>query len=135
MSKLEEITNNVKPSKINPTRDKTEEISVVDITNLNNEFWEQQSVGLHKCYKTGNTYANNGNKKTSIDLLQDMFKMLKQQYKDGSDNGHHFEHIFQQINTCLQLIEDLGNTVDKNCILSIIQGYTLGCLSKYEKTD
>lgn len=133
MSDLEERITNVSPSKFNPHRDVVEELDINDIETNNDKFWEQQSVHLHKCYKQGQAYANNSNKKTSIDLLQDMFKLLKQQYKNCSENEQHFENIFNQINTNLQLIEDLGNTVDKNCILSIIQGYTLGCLKRYEK--
>lgn len=133
MSELEERTTKVSPSKFNPHKDVVEELDINDIETNNDKFWEQQSVNLHKCYKQGQAYSNNSNKKTSIDLLQDMFKLLKQQYKNCSENEQHFENIFNQINMNLQLIEDLGNTVDKNCILSIIQGYTLGCLKRYEK--
>lgn len=133
MNDLEKRTINKPPSKFNPHKDVIEELDINDIETNNDRFWEQQSVNLHKCYKQGQAYANNSNKKTSIDLLQDMFKLLKQQYKNCSENEQHFENIFNQINTNLQLVEDLGNTVDKNCILSIIQGYTLGCLKRYEK--
>ena len=133
MSDLEERTTNVSPSKFNPHRDVVQELDINDIETTNDKFWEQQSVNLHKCYKQGQAYANNSTKKTSIDLLQDMFKLLKQQYKNCSENEQHFETIFNQLHSNLQLVEDLGNTVDKNCILSIIQGYTLGCLKRYEK--
>ena len=133
MSELDEKTTVIPPSKIQITRDVEEKLDIEFIENNNNKFWEQQSVGLHKCYKQGQAYANNSNKKTSVDLLQDLFKLLRQQYKDNSENEQHFETIFNIIIQNLQLIEDLGNTVDKNCILSIIQGYTLGCLKRYEK--
>jgi len=133
MSDLEERTTNTPPSKFNPHKDVVQELDINDIETNNDKFWEQQSVNLHKCYKQGQAYANNSNKKTSIDLLQDMFKLLKQQYKNCSENEQHFETIFNQLHSNLQLVEDLGNTVDKNCILSIIQGYTLGCLKRYEK--
>ena len=133
MSDLEDRTNIVPPSRVKITREIVEPIDILDIEKNNNKFWEEQSVGLHKCYKQGQAYANNSNKKTSINLLQDMFKLLKQQYKDNTENEQPFEIIFNQIHQNLQLIEDLGNTVDKSCILSIIQGYTLGCLKRYEK--
>jgi len=133
MSELKKITTAVPPSKINITRDSIEPITIDQIETLNYKFWNEQSVNLHKCYKQGHAYANNSNKKTAINLLQDMFKLLKQQYKNCSENERSYEHIFEQINISLQLVEDLGNTVDKNCILSIIQGYTLGCLKRYEK--
>lgn len=133
MKNLEKQTTTVAPSKFNPHKNVVEKLEINDIEINNDKFWEQQSVNLHKCYKQGQAFANNSNKKTSIDLLQDMFKLLKQQYKNCSENEQHFETIFHQINSNLQLIEDLGNTVDKNCILSIIQGYTLGCLKRYEQ--
>lgn len=133
MSELEEKTNVIPPSKFVPTKEEQAQIDIESVIKLNNSFWEQQSTGMYKCYKQGTVYANNGNKKTSINLLQDLFKMLKQQFKDNSDNQQYYDNIFQQLNLCLQLIDDIGNSVDKNCLISIIQGYTIGCLSKYEK--
>jgi len=132
-SQVSKQTNEIPPSKFNPSRDQEQIIDMQNIGRNNNKFWEQQSVSLHKCYKQGQAFANNSTKKTAIDLLQDMFILLKQQYKDNSEHQQHFETIFTQINSNLQLIDDMGNSVDKNCILSIIQGYTLGCLQRYEK--
>jgi len=117
-----------------PSRDESVPATIDDIQSINNTFWEEQSVSLHKCYKQGSAYANNSNKKTSIDLLQDLFKLLKTQYKDNSDRVNTVELAFINIHNNLQIISNLSNEgVDKGCILAIIKGYTLGCLKNYEK--
>jgi len=122
------------PSKFTPAKETKTPITIEDIKNLNNKFWEQESVELHKCYKIGNVFANNSNKKTSIDLLQDMFVLLGDKYKDSDKHAGTIALLISNINDNLEIIENLGEEVDKNCILSIIQGYTLGCLNIYEKS-
>lgn len=129
---LDKITSTTKYSKFELTREQVEKMTVQQLITINEQFWEQQSVKLHRCYSQGQAYANNSNKKTSINLIQDMFNMLKSRYKNDR-NSEQIEHLFNIINTSLQMVDSLENDVDKNCILSIIQGYTLGCLKKYEK--
>ena len=121
-------------SNFQPTREETVPITIDNIHDINNTFWEEQSVSLHKCYKQGTAYANNSNKKSSVDLLQDLFKLLKTQYKDNSDRVNTVELAFTNLHNNLQIISNLCNEgVDKHCILAIIKGYTLGCLKNYEK--
>ena len=130
---LDKITSQVPYSKFELAKEQIQELTIEDIEKLNSTFWDQQSVELHKCYRKGQAYANNNNKKDSVDLLQDLFKLLKQQYKDSCDNVDVMETTFDTINNMLKTVKSLQQDVDKNCILSIIQGYTLGCLKKYEK--
>ena len=128
---LEKKTIVKQPSKFTLTRAEIEKMTIQELLEIDEMFWEQQNVKLHRCYKQGQAYANNSNKKTSVDLLKDMFILLKNQYKDDT-NSKQIENIFNILNNCLQMINDIETDVDKNCILSIIQGYTLGCLKKYE---
>lgn len=130
---VDKITKQVPYSKFELSREQLEELNINDLEKINSMFWNQQSVELHRCYRVGQAYANNNNKKDSTDLLQDMFKLLKQQYKDSCDNMDVMETTFDTINNMLKNVKSLQHDVDKNCILSIIQGYTLGCLKKYEK--
>ena len=134
MPKDKHIGKESTPSNFNPIRDVHVPVNIQNVQELNDTFWEEQSVNLHKCYKQGVAYANNSNKKSSIDLLQDLFQLLKIQYKDNSDRVNTVELAFTNLHNNLQIINNLSDEgVDKNCILSIIQGYTLGCLKKYEK--
>ena len=130
---IDKVTKSVPYSKFELSREQLENLTIQDLENINSTFWTQQSVKLHRCYSRGQAYANNNNKKDSLDLLQDMFKLLKNQYKDSCDNIDIMETTFDTINNMLKTVKTLQQDVDKNCILSIIQGYTLGCLKKYEK--
>jgi hypothetical protein len=129
---LKELTKSSPASKFEPVCDIVEKMSLEDFIKHNERFWNQQSVELHRCYKKGIAYANNNNKKTSIELLKDMSILLKNIYKTPG-NSNQLDDIFNIITTSLKMIDDIEYDVDKYCILSIIQGYTLGCLSKYEK--
>jgi hypothetical protein len=62
-----------------------------------------------------------------------MFSLLRGKYAEDNDHSEQINIIFDNIKNNLELVEGLTDDVDKNCILSIIQGYTLGCLKKYEK--
>ena len=64
MKNLEKQTTTVAPSKFNPHKNVVEKLEINDIEINNDKFWEQQSVNLHKCYKQGQAFANNSNKKT-----------------------------------------------------------------------
>ena len=121
------------PSNFNPSRKITEPVTIQDIQKINNDFWNTQSVDLHRCYTHGHVYANNSNKKSSINLIQDMFSLLRGKYAEDNDHSEQINIIFDNIKNNLELVEGLTDDVDKNCILSIIQGYTIGCLKKYEK--
>lgn len=120
-------------SKFSPVGANVEKLHVSDVHSVNNNFWYDQSVNLHTCYKKGNTYANNSKKKTSTDLIGDMFSILKQQYIDSADTPEMVDLVIENIKNNLQMLENITNNVDKNCILATIQGYTLGCLKKYEQ--
>ena len=122
-------------SKFNPTREDNIPITIENIESINNKFWEQESVSLYKCYKNGNVYSNNSKKKTSINLIQDMIRLLGEQYKSNSSGTQEHDIIIENIINNLKLLDILDTGVDKNCILSIIQGYTLGCLNNYEKNN
>lgn len=124
----------IKPaSNFNPYKKTDQPVTIQDIQEINNNFWNTQSVNLHRCYTQGHVYANNSNKKTSINLIQDLFSLLRGKYAEGNTHSEQINIIFNNIKNNLELIEGLSDEVDKNCILSIIQGYTLGCLKKYEK--
>ena len=108
-------------------------MTIKDVQELNDDFWNTQSVDLHRCYTQGHVYANNSIKKTSINLIQDLFSLLRGKYADDNEHSEQINIIFNNLNNNLELIEGLTEEVDKDCILSIIQGYTLGCLKQYEK--
>lgn len=131
--KISKVTTTVPYSKFVLTREQKEELTTQQLEEFNEIFWEQQSVNLHKCYRKGQAYANNTNKKDSVDILQDMLTLLKQQYKCSDTNDIVIENLFDNINCSLKILKHVQSDVDKDCILSIIQGYTLGCLKKYEK--
>lgn len=120
-------------SKFELTREQIQELTIQQLEEFNEVFWEQQSVNLHKCYRKGQAYANNTNKKDSVDLLHDMLNLLKQQYKNSDKNDNIVDNLFENIVCSLKILKQVQSDVDKDCILSIIQGYTLGCLKKYEK--
>lgn len=134
MSKeLSNKTTIVPYSKFELTKEQIQELSTQQLEEFNEIFWEQQSVNLHKCYRKGQAYANNTNKKDSVDILHDMLNLLKQQYKNSNENDSIIDNLFENIVCSLKILKQTQSDVDKDCILSIIQGYTLGCLKKYEK--
>ena len=119
-------------SKFPPVGEKHKITTTRDIQNINNNFWNEQSVDLHLCYKKGTAYANNSNKKSSINLITELLELLKHQYKESTTQPDIIDIIFNNIKNDMTILEKITDDVDKNCILATIQGYTLGCLKKYE---
>lgn len=119
-------------SKFPPVGEKHKVTTTRDIQNINNNFWNEQSVDLHLCYKKGTAYANNSNKKSSINLITELLELLKHQYKESTTQPDIIDIVFNNIKNDMTILEKITDDVDKNCILATIQGYTLGCLKKYE---
>jgi len=123
---------NKPPSKFPPLTEDKEVLEYEQIMNMLDIYWTQQGIELHNCYRKGAAYANNNNKKTSIDLLQDMMTLLNNQFKDTNQSPEILDILTGNIKSCLSIISKLDIDVDKNCILSTILGYTLKCFKKYE---
>jgi len=126
----------VTPSKFlaRPAPDDT--VHLEEIVDINNKFWQQQNVQLHKCFKTGRTYANNSDNKDAVNLLQDLLHLIESHFKQNSDSNMQqlqLSQTFKVLHEGLKLCDSLANSPDKSCFLAILQGYTLGCLKNYEK--
>lgn len=121
------------PSKFNPVREVVNIIDIDQLVALDDQFWSQQSVELHSCYKKGNVFANNSKNKSSSDLLADLMTHLKNSFKEGKEKSINTEIVFGIILNCIKLLEQDENLLDKNCLIATLQGYTLGCLKNYEK--
>lgn len=120
-------------SKFLPEKEEVDDRRVQDIIKIFDNFYKKQPVDISSCYRRGTSYANNSNKKTSIDIIQNLTMLLNQQYKDVSESPDIINELFANIKSLLNVVSKLDNDVDKNCILVTILGYTLGCLDKYEK--
>lgn len=129
----DDMYKDVPSSNIISPKHEVKKITLEEFHSFNEKFWKEQSVELHKCYKQGHSYANNTNKKDSIDLLKDMNYLLQQQFKDCSESPENVTICFEIIKNTLLLVQKSKLNVDKNCILSILQGFTIGCLKFYDQ--
>ena len=123
------------PSKFIPAPAPDDTVGIQNLINKNNKFWQQQTVQLHKCFKTGRTYANNSDNKDAVNLLQDLFHLVENHFKQNVDDSMkqlQLSQTFKVLHEGLKLCDSLANSPDKDCFLAILQGYTLGCLKNYE---
>ena len=118
------------------TKKEKKEIQLNDLVDLNNNFWQEQSVSLHKCFKTGRTYANNSDNKDTIDLLQDLVHLIETHFKNSTEDSKEqlrISQTFKVLHESIKIFNYITTEPDKNCFLSTLQGYILGCLKRYEK--
>lgn len=126
----------VKPSKYMTKYKEHDTVHLEEIVDINNKFWQQQNVQLHKCFKTGRTYANNSDNKDAVNLLQDLLHLVETHFKQNSETGVQqlqLSQTFKVLHEGLKLCDSVANSPDKDCFLAILQGYTLGCLKNYEE--
>lgn len=133
MQEDKNIYKEVPSSKIQPVKKSVESISTQDFHTFNEKFWKEQSVELHKCYKQGHSYANNTNKKDTVDILKDLNNLIQSQLRESVDTPDQINLLFEIIKNTLLLAQKQKPNADKNCILSIIQGFTIGCLKFYDR--
>ena len=123
------------PSKFMSQSAPDDTVNIEAVVDINNKFWRQQTVQLHKCFKTGRTYANNSDNKDAVNLLQDLFHLVENHFKQNVDDSMkqlQLSQTFKVLHEGLKLCDSLANSPDKDCFLAILQGYTLGCLKNYE---
>lgn len=128
----EDLYKEVESSRIKSPKRIKVAITTDEFHTFNSTYWEQQSVELHKCYKQGHSFANNTNKKDSVDLMKDLNYLLEQQYKNNTETPDRITLTFEIIKSCLNILKKEKIEIDKDCVLSTIQGFTIGCLKFYD---
>lgn len=135
MSKdIDNITVNIPSSKFKPVERVDDSVDMKSIMDNSHKFWLQEGSILHKHYNTGNTFANNSNKKNHIDIIRDLMCLLHQELKKTVDSPDVLQLIFNNITTNLNLIQHTVPEYEKDNILAVLHGYINGCLKTYEPT-